>query len=495
MRYYQSLNIPRSILIITLCAFLTRLLILGEILASSGSRGLMTNDSYGFLATAKNLTAGHGFSKSTEPPFSPDAHFPPIYPLLMAGSLAASSSLIPLVFLQIVLSSLMPLAVWRIGKFFTARRGVSTSAAALMAFEPMNMVWSVLVLTETVAVFFLLLGVYYFLKLIRGSRASDAAWGGLFLALSTLTRPHGQFIFILAAIYLGAAAIQAVIKIGRGGGKNKQREGEVPISTYSSTLAPFKNLAAFFAVFFLVLSPWLIRNHMRFGSASIATTGLRNVYSSLAASALSLSTGEPIGEVKNRLAREFAQKYHVDPIDIKEDPSLGKALAKEGFVILKDHPKESLEAAFISIQTFFTQDLWTDYLRRFGVLPHFEMDFSPSVILFTEGPLPLAKLIWERLGFYSIIPAIGRIFWIALGIGWIAGTIRAARKGREEKEIALMMSGVILVYALSSIVGGFSDQGRLRYPVNPFIFLLASYAALEALRTMKFRIAGEAPRR
>ncbi len=449
---------PRVLWYIILGALAVRLILLIAV-ASGGTEKLMTSDSYGFLQSAQNILAGHGFSRSDTAPFIPDAHFPPVYPLLMAGSLALSHSLLPLVIVQIILSSLMPILIWRIGEFLTEEKRILLAASVLMAFEPITVFWSLTPLTEVVSVFFLLVGVYFFLRLIRTRRSRDAAAAGLWLALSTLTRPHAQFLFILGLIFLIVSSV-----------RKSKSEG------FQSQIA---SILLFTGIFIAVLAPWLARNYYQFGTVSVASTGLRNVYSSIGSSVLSLHTGEAVGDVRERLNQEFAKKYRVSERDIKENPALGSALAKEGLLILRDHPKETAEVIAIDLVAFLTQDLWADYLQRFQLIPSLPIDFSPSLVLIKQGPDALANLLWQKLGWRSLIPLAGRAVWTLMAFFSFIGLIVACRVGKKERSMALIMACIVLYYAATSSIAGFSDQGRFRYPAHAFLFLLASYGFIK----------------
>jgi|GEM_PF-1577289 len=492
-------NGTRALRGIIITGFAIRIILLIAVVLHGGTSALMTSDSYGFLATAQNIVAGHGFSKSTAAPFTPDAHFPPIYPLLMAVSIALTRSLIPLVLLQITLSSLMPLVVFHIGEFLTDRKKVLLSAAGFMAFEPITVFWSLTPLTEVVSVFFLLVGIYFFLRLIRTWRGRDAASAGIWLALSTLTRPHAQFLFILGFLFLIIVSLRrhkggevvsenAVRPSGHGvrpAGRTSEAEqsmSESSVGIREGFQTRLPSIIIFTTVFCAVLTPWLVRNYKQFGTVSVASTGLRNVYSSIGASTLSLHTGEAVGDVRERLNREFAKKYHVSETDIKENPALGSALAREGITILREHPKETLEVLAIDGVAFFTQDLWADYLQRFGLMPGFSIDFSPSLVLLKQGPAALASLVWQKIGLAAVIPALGRLLWILVTLCACFGLWRAIRQDAASRTTAIVFTVIILYYAATSSIAGFSDQGRFRYPAHAFLFLLASYGLIRATK-------------
>ncbi|QQG45225.1 MAG: glycosyltransferase family 39 protein [Candidatus Sungiibacteriota bacterium] len=470
--------IPKKLIIIILLALVVRLLLLSALLLNFGETGLELTDSRIFLRTANNLLAGHGFSREPEPPFLPTAFFPPLYPLLIAGSKLIASSILPVLILQIILASLMPLVVFRIGERLSVRPFVSGVAAGLTAFEPLGVLWSITVMSDVVAVFFLLLAVFFFIKLLGDFSVRSALFSGLLLGLSTLTRPHAQFLFIPAAVFLFILLLKGSLKRVRSDPAPEER---IVLAAKQRALI----LLVFTVFFLLTLSPWLLRNYIRFGTISVSTTGVRNIYSSLGTSVMNYKTDQPYGEVQEKLYKTLALREGLTIKDLKENPAYGSLLAREGIKIMLENPKETLAVFAISINSFFTQDLYATYLRQYRVIPRFAMDFSPSVTLIKEGPGALAKLVWQRLGVLFLIPLAGRIFWIFLTILGALGAFLAVKRGGAGRVIALLLALLIIYYATTSIVAGFSDYGRHRYPVNTFIFLLASYG-LFSLGRVKF---------
>lgn len=455
----------RTLLVIVVLSVLLKLLLFGGIFFNAGEEGLFLNDSSSFYRTAQNLIAGHGFSREADPPYTPSAHFPPVYPLLLAASLQIAGSVVPLIILQIVLSSLLPLLVWKIGEFLTQNKTALALAAGLAGLEPIGALWSVLVLTEIVAVFFLLTAVLFFLKALREEKyLKYASLAGAALAFSTLTRPNAQLLFIPAILLL--------VFLGW-----RYR----PVAK-----AMVLSAAVFALAFFAVLSPWLWRNWQQFGTISVATTGARNFYTSLGTSVISFEKNLTYEEAQEFLDNQFREKYQADPREIRENPAWGPRLAKDGILLMLDYPASTAKVFLITLNSFFTQDLYITNAKHFGLVPQIPFGFSPSVVLAKEGPIELAKLIWERLGAYSALPILGRILWVALTILWVLGFWRAFRQGGEARFAACIFLAIILYYAATSSIAGFSDHGRHRYPANAFIFILAAYGATQLLITKRF---------
>ena len=450
------MKLPRSIFVVAVLALLLRLLLGALIYTAEGSGGFLVSDSENFTAVAKNLVLGHGFSKSEIAPYVPDAKFPPVYPLLVAGSLGLTGSLMPLVALQILLASSLPLLVYSIGiRLFNEHR-VSLLAAGFMALEPVIAIFSLLVLSDTVALFFLLLAAWFGLRAFQDSSLRATAHAGFFLALSTLTRPQGQYLFYVALLF-------GLILLGLG----FRRVGS-PRKILSS-------LGIFIALFLLVVSPWVYRNYLQFRTLSVSSTGLRNLYVDLAPSIVSLETGEAYKTTEHRLNLEFMKKYGVqEERELYENPALGTTLAKEGVTIMLQHPAATAKVLAVVAPSFFTQDLYFYYAFRFGLTKGKNIDFSPSLLLIHEGPIRLLKSVWGSVGVWGILGFLGRMVWVAITLLALWGFIRGIRH-TTARGATIFLALIILFYAATSVVAGFSDQGRFRYPADAFIFLLLAY--------------------
>lgn len=430
-------------------ALLVRLFFFGFILVTSGEDGFLVNDSSRSLRVAENLVLGNGFSQSKDVPYLPAADFPPFYPLLLAVSNGLTGSFLPVIFLQMVVSSLLPYLIFHMGDFLSLSIRVRNLAAFLTAFEPQMILWSLFVITEVTAVSLLLFSLFCFLRWFYEEKTRYLGMTALFLGFSTLTRPHGQFLFILALVFL-------------------------LIFVWRKRKIIFARQAVVFALIFLaVVGPWILRNYVQFGTVSIASTGLRNIYSDFANSVLQVHTGKSFNEIREELYLELAKKYNTSPEEVFRSPEYGREIAKEGLRIILDHPSATLKVIFISEQAFFTQDLYLDYARRLGLIPYFSFGFSPSLVLSQDGVGELVRLIKERIGFYALIPIIGRFLWVSVDILALLGVVYAWRQGGSRFYAAIFFSVIILYFAGVSLVGGFADQGRLRYPVNTLLFLLA----------------------
>lgn len=442
---------PYAIWKISIAAVVLRLLFLVVILFVLGQGALFMGDSEGYLRVAKNIVLGHGLTGSEAPPFLPDARFPPLYLLLLGASLFISGSVIPLIVFQAVLASFLPLAVYRMGSFFTDREDVLWWASFLTAFEPLMVIFSVLVIPHVIDFAFILGSSVCFLLWMREGRMKFLGISGGLLGLAALTRPHAKFLPLLVLLFFLCAFIW-------------NRNKKILLSA-----------SLFLAVFLVVVSPWAVRNYSHFGTPSLSSTGLRNVYTDFAVSLLEYKTGKSYSEVESELESAFASKKGITTSEIQSNPLYARELAYEGLKIVWENKAGGIIVLLINSFAFLTQDLYFYFAGHYQFIKDVILGFSPSLVLVQEGPLPLIKKVWQEAGPSLFISFVGRGVWVSIFLAAVWGVYRAFKNRDVPKYAIFVLLALIGYYWATSMVSGFSAYGFHRYPVNAFLFLLASY--------------------
>lgn len=201
-----------------------------------------------YLPTAYNLLAGNGFTIDSQEPYRPSEACVPLYPLFIAALYAIfgphQSSI---VFAQIFLDLVNCLLVAFVS-FSVAPKKLKTEAAlfSLMIygiFSWFTMLWSIMILTETLTIFFTLLAIAFCTLALKKTGHSFRYYfsAGAACGLAILTRPDSVLLLIAAGLFL---SIYFFINV-----------------SWSNAL----NLSVFCFAVILVLTPWTIRNYMAFG--------------------------------------------------------------------------------------------------------------------------------------------------------------------------------------------------------------------------------------
>lgn len=443
--------IPRPILWMSAASGFVMLMLLGAIAARQGETALLHPDSFSIAQVGRNVLAGHGFSREHSPPYLPDAQRMPIYALLVAGSLGVSGHFWPLFLLQIALATMFPILVFLIGKELVGRNRGVTLAAALTAFEPLMLYWPLTLLAETVFLFFVLLGAWYFARFLKSPRVTLLCTSALWVGVASLTRQNGYPLF-----FLGACAL--VWHAARNARQWRRSLGHI---------------GAFALIFFLVISPWLVRNWYHFRVVNLTTNGPVNLYPNFGGSVLAVKRGTTYQEESRRLQEQFEKEIGVSGAFQKRDLSVAHEIAGRGVKLILENPGWSVLTELLILHGFFTNDAYLYTLQRHGLFaPHASTIFSPTLTLFQKGVGETARLVWEKYRFAGTVFVAGRAVWYALFLACVIGAAALMRNARTRASVAYLAS-IVAVFALGGSVIGFGVDARIRYPANPFIFLLA----------------------
>ena len=201
-----------------------------------------------YLPTARNILSGNGFSLDSQEPYRPSEACVPLYPLFIAALYRIfGPHENSIVFAQIFLDLLNCLLVAFVS-FRLAPKNLKAAAAlfSLMIygiFSWFTMVWAVMILTETLTIFFTLLTIVFCILALEktGHNFRYYFLAGAVCALAILTRPDSMLLLIAVGLFL---SVHFFLNASR---------------------ANAFNLLGFGFALVLLLAPWTVRNYMAFG--------------------------------------------------------------------------------------------------------------------------------------------------------------------------------------------------------------------------------------
>ncbi|HEY4487585.1 MAG TPA: glycosyltransferase family 39 protein [Candidatus Paceibacterota bacterium] len=435
---------PRAILLVIIgAAILVRLAIFGYLWVQAEPTYFILGDSNGYLRIANNLALGNGFSQFTDPPYLPDSMRVPILPTILAASIYAFDSYVPLILLQILLSGVLIALTYLLARQVRASDRLSLIAAFLMAFEPYSVYISTSVVTETIFATLLIFGAYMALRFINNPQATFMVAASALFGLAALTRPIGEFLPIILILVVCM----------------RMRFREYP-----------KYLALAVIPFLIVIGPWLMRNHATFGVAALSSGGLQNAFSDLGGAIIGVRDHIPTPVAKQQIEEDYVRRHGIEMATLQTDLSNGSPMFREAIGIIVSNPVPTLKVLTSISITFFTHDAWTYYLQRWNILPRYTTLFSPSYTLMTEGPVVAIRQSIEHAGLTLPTAILGRLFWLAISVLFFVGIASLYLAGGVSRVQALfLLSLVLYLLALSASVG-FGINGRFRYPVNALFF-------------------------
>lgn len=202
-------------------------------------------DAAAYMNVAQNIRSGAGWVSNslrflfTLPPLLPqaDALWSPLYPLLTAASYAVfgtsftSAKLVPLIF-----GVMVPGMIFLMTEHLTRSWKAALIAGALAVFHSALVTWSLRIETEIASTFFV--GLTYFL-LFNSRTAAKPYWLGIALGLAYLMKYQSLLLWPPVILFY-------------------------VLNLRWQTAA--RRLAVVAVVFTVVISPWLVRNTLAFGS-------------------------------------------------------------------------------------------------------------------------------------------------------------------------------------------------------------------------------------
>lgn len=224
-----------------LLAAAVALLLLGRVLALFLLADNLANDPDGYRLLADNVRAHATFGFGNRP----TAYRPPLYPLLLVPFVATPRPAFAIALLHLFLGAATIGLTYRLARRWRLAPGASLLAAALVAWDPILLHQSTLVMTETLATLLAVLALLALTRLSDTGTTRDAALAGTCLALAALARPTFLVVFALALVAWPLLA---------------PRARWLPTS------------AALLVAASVVLAPWVVRNWIHFGRPIVATT-------------------------------------------------------------------------------------------------------------------------------------------------------------------------------------------------------------------------------
>lgn len=192
---------------------------------------------------------------------------PPLYYFFTSAFLHFFGSQWFIYLAQLVLIFVSLILGYKILRFFFSEN-VSLITTLLVAAEPFLAWHNWLLTSENLYMPLFLAGLYYFFRFfvsIRSGRTGDLIYSAVFLALATLTRLNSlAMVPVLGLLLLFLYFIRRLVGLNIFGNISFRRL--------------IAQLFAFNLIFFLILSPWVVRNKMVYGRFVFANVLQTNMY-------------------------------------------------------------------------------------------------------------------------------------------------------------------------------------------------------------------------
>jgi len=406
------------------------------------------SDTGTYIAPARELLTNGTFTRGGRP----ELVRTPGYPLLLVPGIWLGRVEATTITLQIVLSVLTVAGVYVLGRRLCASRRVALVAAALYAVEPLSVIYSSMLVTETLFTFLVVWSLVLIVAYTRESRLTALVGGTALLTASAYVRPAGYFLpFSLVAVLGGYAALRRSWSV-------------------------LRDLALAAASIVVVVAPWQLRNRA-LGFHGISAISAENLYF-YSAAGLRAARGHTSLE-----AAQVAMGYRNDSVYLALHPDQRawrpgerfQFMADEGArEVLADLPRYAPIHVAGMARVLFSPGVH-EVLMLYG-LPPVHGGFRDRVR--TEGLGNGLIQVWRTnaiaivlLGVLGLV--LGTMYWLA---------VRGLVLGEHWRDPATVLVLASVAYFVT-IAGGPAGESRFRHPVMPLVCVLAAAGVAATART------------
>ncbi|MDD4496070.1 MAG: glycosyltransferase family 39 protein [Eubacteriales bacterium] len=322
----------------------------------------------------------------------------PLYPLFIAGVFGLfGRSLIYVYIVQSLLGTANTFLIYIIGKNAFDKRIGLISAALSLLYWPLQL-YSGILLSETLFIFLIMLGVYCSLKALDSGKLVFFAAAGASFALATLTRSISMLLIgVIPVVYL--------------------------IYRRDKLNVFLRNALAFVISFIIVMSPWTIRNYILFDEfIPVDALGGLNLY----VGNNERSNGFYINLTKQDL-EEGIRKYTKAGQQNQEVEVNDKTLKEATFTYILQNPGRFIRLTIWRIVLFINLDFrdvdWVlqEYMREHAIF-HYAflrmLVYISDIIFFLLGMFGFGELLKIKkclilAGFIAYFALLTSLFYIA----------------------------------------------------------------------------------
>ena len=414
-------------------------------------------DSPGYMILAKNFVEHSTFSLNNASPYTPSNIRTPGYPLFFALIYLIFHSFVPAIFFGALISAFAAPLIYLISKEVFEER-IAFVAAILTAIEPMGLFLGVSIVTEGIFTKIFFLAVYCFIRYLKHGDTKNIWISGFLFGIATLIRPITFYFWPLAILFI-------IYKLK------------------DSWHHALKKSLIFALTFFIVLSPWLIRNKISVGSWQIAgLQGYVFFIDHYGAVLRYLGEAGPLSDVQ---ARAFAIAGP-DKIFTSQGSDI---LFKSAISGIKEHKFVYASVYAKSLISFFVANGYKSFFIDILGIPA-KASFVPFELFLRFDFKSIFKTM-AGMDFIGILIYFGsKIFWVAASGLFLTSFIYLLIKKNFKAIRAeiIFIAAIIIYFALitgPTAVGG----GRTKAPINGLIFIFAVFGFYKLLDFFKKKTA------
>lgn len=460
--------------ILFVCAFAAQMAVFALVIKYGSAGFLWSSDTESYFTLAKNLLSHGGFFIRSE--WGLSAFRTPLYPMFVAVLYWMIPQLWFVILIQNILGAISVVLVYRFVKYVFGSK-VAILSSVLFLIESQRLHVTNQLMSETLFMVLFIPALHFFFKFravsryslisrkVSGMSASSSQrknffvlCAGIFLGLSTLTKPITQFLPLVMILFILADLSRA---------ESRERPLFKTIK---------KNLAAAFillSVFLATISPWVIRNKIHFDVWKLSPIGGTNLYFVNAGHFLQYRakysgenkefytemTDKALSDLNLKLDRSQWVEQSIRLMEFDYEPYF----SREAFKIISSDPFLYARVHLGRMIPF----LIDSSLSRSGSAISFNMPHRSNRLFYPYFYWG-GRMIWT--GFFITIALAVTLNWWAI-----------------RKRIWAWTFFVLVILYFGALAAMNWDAPRMRLPINPLIFMMFGESVFLLINRLRYK--------
>ena len=440
----------RILTILGIALFLRVLVPIASVIAVGDAGVFLYPDSGSYLRPTEELLRTGRFANDDRP----EIDRTPGYPMLLLPGIALGKPVLVTITLQVILSVLTVFLVYRTSARVFQDEKAAAAAALLYSFEPLSILYTTLILTETLFTLLIVSFCFFLATYFRRQQAlSTLILAAVSLSCSVYVRPVSYYLpFIVSLVLLPVLLVRY------------------------KKLKHLLHVVAFLVVSVGLVGLWPVRNKIETGYGGFSAISDINLYFYQAASVRAKVEGLPYLEVRRRMGYTDPDLYFAEhPEQLSwSDAQRYAFMGQEGAKTILRHPGVYAAVHMNGVVRILFDPGSVDYLKIFGLYP------ASGGIL---GKLADQGLVSVVLGLLKNNPLV---FWTQLALFALLATCYLLAVlgllGRSCPNVwaRIAVAAVIVYFVIVS--AGPHSYSRFRHPAMPFFCVLAGCGCTWLLR-------------
>ena len=448
------------------CVALAAIIRLGLILfiswTSPSQQRFYSGDTPSYIEPARSLLATGSFQTGGQPELSRT----PGYPVFLTIGLLVGHFELVTVLLQVIVACCTTYFVYKLSLNITGEPKSAILASLFFALDPTSIIFTTLLLSETLFTFFFTVSAFLLSAYFRNHRRLTLALSALAIVAAIYTRPAAYYIPLLVLLAL-------LYEI---------------IATKQQRRARLYSAVVYMIVVASLLGGWQMRNYKLTGYSGFSTISDHNLYFYNAGMLLAATSNLPYAQIQTQMTEDL------DRLTIQnqwQQRDIGAYKRQEAVRIISAHP---IQFASVMLRgTFFTiiGSNSAEYLQALGIDT---LSANTPIIDANQGILSGSySLVLRRanvLLIYLVLQGILCFLWFTAAVGMVFAFCRQRRE-TSAPNYTLILLLVFIAYFL--VIAGPIGYGRFRQPIMPLLCAFAGVGWLQIYARLRAKMALRSP--